>query len=68
MYFVVADPTQNYTEGHKLIVDCFPFFSTVFIVFIACMHASVCMIVCQLLTNKDSYINFTMKGLLSCAD
>ena len=28
----------------------------VFIVFIACMRASVCMIVCQVLANKDSYI------------
>jgi len=37
--------------------SCFLFFSTVFIVFIACMRASVCMIVCQLLTNKDSYRN-----------
>jgi len=31
-----------------LIVDSFSFFPTVFIVFILCMRASVCMIVCQL--------------------
>jgi len=31
-----------------LIVDSFSFFPTVFIVFILCMCASVCMIVCQL--------------------
>jgi len=36
-------------------------FSTVFVVFIACMRASVCMIVCQLLTNKDSYITINAK-------
>ena len=29
---------------------------------IACMRASVCMIVCQLLTNKDSYYTFTSQS------